>query len=55
MDQHDIANYADDNTPCVSGKTLARQLNRQKKHHMLSLNGLITISYKEMQAIALCC
>ena len=55
MDQHDIANYADDNTPFASGKTLMRLLNRYKKHHVLFLNGLATISSKEIQANVMCC
>ena len=34
-------------------KTLMRLLNFQKKHHVLFLNGLVTISSKEIQANAM--
>ena len=44
MNHEDIANYTDDNTPYVSGKGI----------DVLSSNGLVTISFKQMLANAMC-
>ena len=54
-DQHDIANFPDENAPYLYGKTLMRLLNRYKKHRILISNELVTNSFKEMQANAMFC
>ena len=55
MDQHDIVNYADDNTSDVSGKNIDEVLKSLEEAHVLFLNGLVIISSKEIQANAMCC
>ena len=49
MNHEDIANYADDNRPYVSGF-----LDFWKNLHVLSSNDLVTIIFKQMSANALC-
>ena len=54
MYQHDIANYADDNTPYVSGKNIDEVVKLLEKASRLILTGLVAISSKEIQAKVRC-
>ena len=54
MYQHDIDNYADDNTPYVSGKNIDEVVKLLEKASRLILNGLMAISSKEIQAKVRC-
>ena len=52
MDQHDIANYADENTPYVSGKNIDEVVESIEQRSRLILNSLVTISFKESKQMS---
>ena len=54
MNHEDIANYADDNTPYVSGKNIDEVVKFLEKSLRVIFNGLVTISLKQMPANVTC-
>ena len=54
MNYEDIANYADDNTPYVSGKNIHGVVSFLEESSRVIFNGLVTISFKKMPANVTC-
>ena len=54
INHENIANYADDNTPYVSGKNIDEVVKFLEKSLRVIFNGLVTISLKQMPANVTC-
>ena len=54
MNHEHIANYAEDNTPYVSGKNIGKVVRFLEESLRVSSNGLVTISFKRMPAYVTC-